>query len=65
MYKATIVKFKKPSGWSKGPMKPTLTEAEGTANQVKTAIDNILADIGELSGPESITVAVKFVEDPE
>lgn len=57
--KATITKFSKVSGWTSGPLKPTVTTSTGSASSVKSAIDTAIADIGDLSGNECIQIIIE------
>lgn len=57
--KATITKFKKVTGWSTGPLKPTASVTSGSASTVKSAIDSAIADIGDLTGNECIMIIVE------
>lgn len=56
--KAHIVKFKKVSGWTKGPMKPAETTTEGTESAIKTAVSTALDDLSEMTTGESICITV-------
>lgn len=57
--KATITKFSKVSGWTAGPLKPSVTTTSGSASTVKSAIDTAIADIGDLSGNECIQIIIE------
>lgn len=65
MIKAVVTKFNKLSGWSKGPMKPSVTTYEGTASSVRSSINSALSDLGDLSGAEAVTITIKYEEDED
>lgn len=58
MINGNVVKFTKVTGWTDGPLKPTVTDASGTAAQVKTAVDNVLNTLGSMSEGEAIHVII-------
>lgn len=64
-YQATIVSFKKVSGWSAGPAKATKTESKGTASTVASAVASAAssANIGNLVSGENIQITVKYIPD--
>lgn len=63
MLRAKITKFLKTSCWPAGPCKPNDSVVEGTAAQIKTAVDTAMSDIGSLTAGESLQVIITFKED--
>lgn len=61
--KATFTNFKKVSGWTKGPRKPTTNTYSGTATEVKTALTSALNSITNIEEGEAITISVIAVNE--
>ena len=64
-YQASIVSFKKVSGWSSGPAKATKTESTGTASTVASAVASAASstNIGNLTSGENIQITIKYIPD--
>ena len=64
-YRSVVTTYKKVSGWSAGPSKPTTTVTTGTASNVKDAITSAVAvaNINALSKGESIQITVTSITE--
>jgi hypothetical protein len=64
-YRSVVTTYKKVSGWSAGPSKPTTTVTTGTAGNVKDAITSAVAvaNINALAKGESIQITVTSITE--
>lgn len=64
-YIATATTFKKVSGWTDGPCKPTITKSDTTASEAQSIITAASAAVSSLDPGESVNIVVQCVETKE
>jgi len=64
VFNSSATTFKKVSGWTDGPLKPTTTTATGTAANIQSAVASAVSGLGSMAVGESVHIIVTITPDP-